>query len=226
MQKSRDATTRRAATATWSTPRWRAKCTGCERLARSRRCAPHIDGYGCWALTARRSRRAGCHIRLRNSFATCRRLLRCKRKKGRATSPFRSTRAEFADELTLGNGGSAVRCTATTCARIIAPAKPAMGGPNREVGWKSLLHSVSEATTRRRTRAQPTDHSGGHADDSRPRFETLVSRLFRDALAGPEESTQTCWATAGSFVRVALDPGRETQAPAWKARVWMQRRRT
>src|SRR6476620_11843405 len=33
MQKSRDATTRRAATASWSTPRWRAKCTGCERLA-------------------------------------------------------------------------------------------------------------------------------------------------------------------------------------------------
>jgi hypothetical protein len=33
MQKGRDATTRRAATASWSTPRWRAKCTGCERLA-------------------------------------------------------------------------------------------------------------------------------------------------------------------------------------------------
>src|SRR5262249_6132872 len=30
MQKSRDATTRRAATASWSRPRWRARYTGCE----------------------------------------------------------------------------------------------------------------------------------------------------------------------------------------------------
>ena len=33
MQKNRDATARRAATASWTTPRWSAKCTGCERLA-------------------------------------------------------------------------------------------------------------------------------------------------------------------------------------------------
>src|SRR4029079_9936740 len=54
MQKSRDATTRRAATASWSTPRWRAKCTGCERLTDR---FPYVTGF-CHVSTAH----MGCSV--------------------------------------------------------------------------------------------------------------------------------------------------------------------